>query len=579
MALDGIFLRHIKNELKNQALGGRVSQIYQPNKDELVIGLRTTQGNKKLLLSARANSPRVHFTEFAPENPSVPPMLCMLLRKRLGGGKLIDIRQPELERILFFDFEATNELGDKVILTVAVEIMGKYSNVIILDSESVIIDSLKRVDMTISSQRLVLPNLRYELPPAQGKLSLLVSTAQEVVQKVNGLEKEVSLSKGILSVVQGISPIVCRELECMVSNGEDVTNKNLTAEQTQLFINSLEKLISIVKDCSGTPNMVIGADSKPLDICFIPVTQYNGNATVSKLDSFSDLLDSFYQKRDSADRMKIKAHDLYKLLSNLTDRLFRKINIQQIDLEKCSNREQLRINGDLLQANIYKIQRGANFVEVENFYDENMSTIRIPLNPAISPSANAQKYYKDYRKAKTAQQILTVQIKKATEELEYLDTVLDSLTRAQSEKEIAQIRLELMEQGYIKQPKGKQKPPAALPPIEFTSTDGFKILVGRNNKQNDKLTLKNANKNDVWFHTKDIHGSHTIVVTDGKEISESAILQAAQIAAYHSKARESTQVPVDYTQVRYVSKPSGAKPGMVIYVNNKTVYVTPLIPD
>ncbi|MGN0557968.1 MAG: NFACT family protein [Acutalibacteraceae bacterium] len=583
MALDGIFLHHIKTELEKEAIGARVSQIYQPNKDELVIGLRTQNGNKKLLLSSRANSPRVHFTEYAPENPAVPPMLCMLLRKRLGGGKLISVRQPDLERILFLDFEAVNELGDKVQLTVATEIMGKYSNIIIINGDGVIIDSLKRVDMTMSSQRLVLPNLKYELPPAQDKLSILNSSADEIIKKIKALDRQMPLNKALLAVLQGTSPVVCREIEhktSVLSKADfDITNFNMTAQIEAVLIEQLNTLSDIAKNSSGTPYMIYRNEDngKPFDMSFMQIRQYEGGATVKCYESFSRLADDFYAERDKADRMKIKAADLYKLLTNTMDRLSRKINLQSAELDRCKNREQLRIFGDLLQANLYRIEKGSESVAVQNFYDENMAEITIPLNPAISPASNAQKYYKDYRKAKTAEKMLTQQIEKAKDELDYIDATLDCVSRAESEKDLAQIRLELIEQGYIKAPKGKQKPPAALPPMEFTSSDGFKILVGRNNKQNDKLTLKTANKNDVWFHTKDIHGSHTIVVTDGREITETAILEAAQTAAYFSKARESSQVPVDYTLVRFVSKPSGAKPGMVIYVNNSTVYVTPKI--
>ena len=321
--------------------------------------------------------------------------------------------------------------------------------------------------------------------------------------------------------------------------------------------------------------MVIRDDGKPIDFTFTDIEQYGNFAQIKHFDTYSQLLDSFYETRDSRERMRVKSQDLTKMLVNLSERISRKLAKQKIELKECANREQLRINGDLLQANLYRIERGASFVEVENFYDENMSLIRIKLNPAISPAANAQKYYKDYQKAKNAEHILTEQIEKGRSELEYIDSVLDTVSRAESERELAQIREELTEQGYLRKQKGKQRPQAALPPLEFTSSDGFKILVGRNNTQNDKLTLKIANKNDMWLHTKDIHGSHTVVFAEGREISDTAILEAAQLAAYYSKARESSQVPVDYTLVRYVSKPSGARPGMVIYVNNKTVYVTP----
>ena len=312
-------------------------------------------------------------------------------------------------------------------------------------------------------------------------------------------------------------------------------------------------------------------------VSFLPITQYGESAIVKEYQSFSNLIDSFYFERDRVDRMKVKSQDLHRTISNITERLARKINLQTSELEKCKDRDTLRIKGDLLQANLYRIQRGASSVTVENYYDEN-KPIEITLNPAITPANNVQKYYKDYRKAKTAETMLTEQIKNAKEELVYLDSVADTLDRAVSEKDLSQIRLELTEQGYIKAQKGKQKPPQALPPIEYTTSDGFKVLVGRNNKQNDKLTLKTARKTDLWFHTKEIHGSHTILVLDGKEPTDIAITEAAQIAAYHSKAQQSNNVPVDYTLVKNVNKPTGAKPGMVIYLTNKTAYVMPQIP-
>lgn len=572
MALDGIFLRHIKTEIENGALGARVSQIYQPNRDELVFALRTFGGNKKLLLSARANSPRVNFCVTTPENPAQPPMFCMLLRKRLGGGKLVAVRQMDCDRVLFLDFECVNELGDTVMITVACEIMGMYSNIIVIGQNGVIIDSLKRVDLTMSSKRIVLPNIKYELPEPQDKLNILNSAPEEIAHRINNLDSEMPLNKALLKVIQGVSPIVCRELEYRVMEG--ATNK-LEGVLYEKLICEIERLKRITEKCNEKPCIVYREDGKPMDFCFMPVKQYGGFARVESKDGFSAVLDAFYDERDSRERMRVKSQSLTKLLTNTAERIARKISKQQAELAQCENREQLRICGDLLQANLYRIERGAPFAAVENYYDAEGKTIRIKLNPAISPAANAQKYYKDYQKAKNAESVLGEQIEKGRTELEYIESVLDEVSRAETERELAQIREELTEQGYLHRQKGKQKPISQLPPLEFESSDGFRIFVGRNNRQNDKLTLKTASKNDMWLHTKDIHGSHTIISCDGREISETAIVEAARLASYHSKARNSSQVPVDYTLVRYVSKPSGAKPGMVIYVNNRTVYVTP----
>ena len=331
------------------------------------------------------------------------------------------------------------------------------------------------------------------------------------------------------------------------------------------------------ESCCGKPCIVYREDGRPMDFSFMPIMQYGSYTEVKQTEGYSATVDEFFEERDARERMRVKSHSLNKLLSNLIDRTARKINKQRTELAQCGNREQLRIFGDLLHANLYRIERGAAEVEVENFYDENSALVKIKLNPAISPAANAQKYYKDYQKAKTAETVLTGQIEKSKAELLYLESVADSLSRAETERELSQIREELTEQGYLRRPKGKQPKLTQLPPREYTSSDGFTILVGRNNRQNDKLTLKTAAKTDIWLHTKDIHGSHVIIRCDGKPASDTAIIEAARLAAYHSKARESTNVPVDYTPVKNVSKPAGAKPGMVIYVKNKTVYVEPKI--
>lgn len=572
MALDGIFLRHIKSEIESVALGARVSQIYQPNREELVFALRTMNGNKKLLMSARANSPRVNFCSTTPENPAQPPMFCMLLRKRIGGGKLVAVRQMDCDRVIFFDFECINELGDTVMITVVCEIMGLYSNVIVVNSDGVIIDSLKRVDMTMSSRRLVLPNIMYELPEPQEKLNIVETDVDEIAFKLRNLESEMPLNKALLRVIQGVSPVICREIEYKVMEGATNLIEGVLYDK---LISELKTMKEIAENCSGQPCVIYREDGKPMDFSFMPISQYGGFAKIEYFDSFSGLLDAFYDARDTKERMRVKSQSLVKLLTNISERIARKLSKQQTELKNCENREQLRICGDLLQANLYRIERGAEYVDVENFYDENYGTLRIKLNPAISPAANAQKFYKDYQKAKNAENVLTEQIKKGHNELLYVESVLDTVMRAENERDLAQIRDELTEQGYLHRQKGKQKNSAALPPYEFVSSDGFKILVGRNNRQNDKLTLKMAGKNDIWLHTKDIHGSHAVVFADGREVSDTAIYEAARIAAYHSKAQNSSRVPVDYTLIKYVSKPNGAKPGMVIYVNNKTLYVNP----
>ena len=574
MALDGAFLRHLKKEITDRALGARVDKIYQPNKEELVFLLRTRQEAFKLLLSARANSPRIHFTQYAPENPKVPPMLCMLLRKRLSGAKLVEIRQPGLERLLYLDFDAANELGDKVRLSLVIEIMGKYSNIILVDGQGKIVDALKRVDEEMSSQRLVQPGLTYELPPAQNKPCMLECQPEEIVEAIVHQPKNQSLNKGILNALQGLSPVVCREVEHQVGRGQELFTRDLTQEQKERLRFFLERLFTTVRDTAGEPYMVTKIKGKPMEFSFLNIVQYGTLASVSRWEDFSSLLDEFYEERDRQDRMRVKAQDLLRLLGNASERLSRKINLQRGELARSEDREHLRVCGDLINANLYRIERGSAFADLENFYDENR-LMRIKLDPALNATQNAQKYYKEYRKAKTAQQVLGEQIAQAEQELLYVDSVFDCLSRAQSESELNEIRQELREEGYLKAVRDKRKPPAPLAPLEFVSSEGFRILVGRNNRQNDKLTLKQANNNDIWLHTKNIPGSHTIIVTGGRQPGDATLKEAAMLAAYHSRAKDSSQVPVDYTQIRYVSKPQGAKPGMVIYVHYQTLFVTP----
>lgn len=577
MALDGVFLRHLKEEIGTSLLGTRVDRVFQPNRDELILAFRGFSAAYKLLISARANSARVNLTTIPVENPQQPPMLCMLLRKKLQGAKLLEITQPDLERALMLKFDSVNELGDHVELTLAVEIMGRYSNIILVDENGKIIDALKRVDAEMSSERLVLPGLLYRLPPPQDKLSMLTCTVEEIMARIDALPRDMELSKALMSVLQGISPIIAREVENSAGLGHEVYVKSMTPPQrrrTEMYVTTL---METAKNVSGTPHIVIDPQNKPKDFAFMDIRQYGSAMTVSEKKSFSEMLDAFYAERDQIERMRVKSQDLLRLLANHADRLSRKIANQQAELSACAERDTLRIKGDLLSANMYAIQKGETSVKLQNFYEENLAELEIALDPALTPQQNAQKYYKNYRKAKTAEEKLTEQIGLAQTELTYIDSVFESLALAENERDLNEIRAELAEQGYVRRRAGKknQKQPVLSAPLKFKTSDGFTVLVGRNNRQNDKLTMKDANNNDIWFHTKNIPGSHTVLVTDGKAPTETAMEEAAVLAAQHSRAKDSAQVPVDYTQIRYVSKPQGAKPGMVIYVQYKTVYVDP----
>lgn len=567
MALDGAFLRHIKNEIESIALGARVDKIYQPNREEFVFSLRNKTGAHKLLLSTRANSARVHFTRCLPENPAVPPMLCMLFRKKLLSAKFVAVRQPDLERVLFLDFEAKNELGENEALTVAIEIMGRYSNIILIDSSGKIIDALKRVDAMTSSKRLVLPGLMYRLPPKQNKLSLLTDGIVPIMaEKVNFEIKSnrKSTSEAIMAVVKGLSAIVCDKIEFELEEGK---------------FSSLNEAFSGLKYTivtgEGTPFMVCD-NGRPKDFSFIEPIQYAGQLNIEKVGSFSELLDEFFSHRDSIDRMKTKSHDLRKQINNIISRLKKKMKIQAQEIKINQGKDDLKFRADLINANIYRIKNGVEEVFLENYFDENLCKIKIKLDPTLSPAENAAKLYMEYKKSKVAVAKLTQEVDKAHHEVAYLETVLDEVDRATSESDLLEIKNELFLGGYIKLNKAKDKKIKALPPIEYNLGEKIKVLVGRNNHQNDKLTLKMAAKKDLWFHVKDMPGSHTVLVTDGgSHLDEEILLKTAQIAAYHSKAKSSANVPVDFAFIKDVKKPAGAKPGMVIYNNYRTIYVTP----
>ncbi len=571
MALDGILLNLAKKEILDGAQFGRVEKIHQPSREELVIHLRTKSGAKKLLLSVRANSPRIHFTQHAPENPATPPMFCMLMRKRLVNASLVDIRQSELDRVLYIDFDATNEIGDRVKLTLSIEIMAKHSNIILFDEEGKIIDALKRVDLSQSTVRQILPGFRYTSPPPQNKLNILEHSTDNIISQIKTFETK-TLSSAILSSLQGVSPLTSRELAGEFSEYfvDEVSDAGFEALKDKI-----DNLRQIVETGNAVAFMLKDETGKPVDFSFMPINQYGAKYTSEEKPSFSELLDEFYFECDRLDRTRQKAQDLVKFLGSAIARISKKINLQQVELKQCADREQLRISAELINANLYRLEKGAAFYDLENYYDEN-KPIRIKADPSKTPAANAQKYFKDYRKAKTAEAMLTELIEQGQTDLQYLETVADSLDRASTQAEIEEIRNELVVSGFMKfKKKNNQKQPKLLPPMKYMTSDGFRVLVGRNNMQNDKLSLKTASKADMWLHTQKIPGSHVIIVSDNKEISDDAIVEAAEIAAYHSKARDAKLVPVDYTYVKHLKKPQGAPPGKVIYHIYYSVNVTP----
>ena len=557
MAFDGGFLHRITEEL-NIADDSHVDKIYQPSKDELVLLLRKKNFAKRILICVKPGSARIQFTENKYENPASPPMFCMLIRKYLSAAKLIKVTQPSLERIAELTFSYTNEMGDISEIRLIAEFIGNKTNILLVGADGRIIDCLRKSDPE-TADRLLLPGALYEYPVNQGKLNPLTAETNQICTAA--ITHGGNTAKALLDIIDGFSPLVCREA---VFKSEIAGNLN----------SALNAIVTDLKN-GGTPTMLIKADGTPYDFSYTDISQYAGEFDKKSFKSYSELLDAFYTARENSERLRRSAADIIKLITNLRARTERKLAIRLNDLKKCENRETLRIYGELLKANLYRLQNGATFAEVENYYDE-MKQIRIPLNPALSPQKNADKYFKDYKKTYTAERTLTDLTERDKEELKYFDSVLDSISRSESISEISEIREELALAGYIKQNGARKKKASAVPQFkEYTSDEGYKILVGKNNRQNDYLTTVLAAKNDLWFHVKNIPGSHVIVMCRGGEVSDATVMKAAALAAANSKAAGSSQVPVDYTPVKFVKKPNGAKPGMVIYTTNKTVFVTP----
>lgn len=551
MALDGIFLYHLKNEIAQFAIDSRVDKIHQPSKDEIIINLRSRQGSKKLLLSCNADAARIHFTEFPPENPAKPPMFCLLLRKRLAGAWVTDIEQDNLERILKINFSGTDELGDKTNYSLIIEIMGKYSNIIFVGKDGKIIDSMKRVDENKSHIREVLPGVTYVAPLKQDKFNIFTDDIEKIREKIAQSRK--GMYKAVMEAIKGVSPIICREFEY-----------GLTLDE--------------FKKQAQNPTPTVVFTDAPKDFAFIDIKQYDNLATINHYDTFSQLLDYFYYERVRLMRIKARSADLFKTVTTLQERAVRKAINRTQELEDCKDKETYKLFGDLIAANMYRLEKGVPYYDLENYYDNN-KIVRIPADIMLTPSQNSQKYYKEYRKKQVAESKLNEFINEANDEADYFESVIDSLSRAETDGEITAIKAELASQGYIKKGNDKKKEQKSLKPMHFKTRDGFDVYVGRNNIMNDKLTMKTAKNYDTWFHVQSAAGSHVICETSGNQISDGAIHDCAVIAAYFSKARESSNVAVDYTLVKNVRKPNGAKPGFVVYDPYKTEFATPTIDE
>ena len=568
MAIDAICLQAVAGELRPQLLGLRVDKVQQPARDQVVLLFR----GKRLLLNAGAGAPRLQLTEILRDNPAEPPMFCMLLRKHLSGARVAGLTQPPLERLVKIEFDASDELGRAGRRTLVLEAMGRRSNLILLDGEGRVIDSLRRVDADMSAARQVLPGLFYQPPASTGRLPFLEETEEGFSARFAAAAAEKTLDAFLLDQYFGLSPLMARELAFQA--GGDVDARVFQTGGPGPLWRALEDFQNRVREERFTPVCLL-RDGKPLDFACVPVGQYGGAAECVAYPSFSALLDAFYEAREKQERARQRGADLLRAASTARDRLRRKLALQEKEYAATQDRDKLRIQGDLITANLYRMERGQSRLECENYYEAG-APASIPLDPLLTPQQNAAKYYKRYAKAKTAEKYLQEQMDLARRDLEYLESVLAEIAQAETEADYLDIRAELREAGFLKkQGRVKKEKSRSAAPWEFCTSSGLRVLAGRNNRQNDKLTLKDADRRDLWLHTQKIHGSHVILRCAGRTPSEEDIAEAAMVAAWFSQARESGNVPVDYTEVRNVKKPAGGRPGMVIYTTCRTVNVTP----
>ncbi len=567
MPFDAIFLSAVAQELRQKIIGLRIEKIQQPARDTVILQLR---GKEKLLLSANVNRPRIHLSTAGYENPAQPPMFCMLLRKHLSGGRIAAIDQPPAERVVDLSVDCTDEMGIPCRKHLILELMGRNSNLILTAEDGHIIDCLRRVDLEMSELRQVLPGLFYRQPPRQGRRLPGETGEEEILSLLRQINSSKRLDKWLIESFDGFSPLVARELSYGFSGETD----------TDLLTLNLEKLAEYLEGqfCrTDYRPILLSREGQPSDYSYRPIFQYGSFMQCSEEDSFSRLLDLFYSKTEHSDRMRQKTQTLRKSLTTLRERTLRKLELQRKEYESTLDRESLRQKGDIVTANLHAISRGQTLLRTEDFYHD-MVEIEIPLKPELSPQQNAARYYKEYTKAKNGEKILSQQIRQGELEADYLGTVLDELSRVENEADLAEIRMELEQGGYVRrESKKQQKQPKTQPvrPMEFRSSDGYTIYVGKNNRQNDLLSLKMARKDDLWLHIQKFHGTHVIIVCGGTEPPDQTVTEAAQLAAFYSQAREGQNVPVDVTPVRFLKKPNGAKPGMVVYDKYRTVIVTP----
>ena len=569
MALDAALLELTARELKQRLADARIDKIFEPTRDEVVLHLRTRTESHRLLVSARSGSARVCITQETFENPAAPPSFCMLLRKHFSGGRLVDVRVIPGERIAFFDFACTNEMGDSVCNTLAAELMGRYSNIVLVQGGK-ILDALKRVDFEASAVRQLLPGLPYTLPPKPDRPLLMQAPPQALAALC--AQKDMPVADALMKATGGCGPAVCREAAFRAFGTEDIYAAAMTEAQCAALAAQLEELQAVWR-AGGTPTAVVNAEGRPVEFSFVPLHQYGETCSLVPYESCSALLEGYYAAKDKAERLRQRSKDLAKTVKNLYERAQRKLSARRAEQEESEQSGHLRVWGELLMANLWALRKGDRAAAVTNYYTG--ETENIPLDVRLSPTANAQKYFKEYKKKQTAAKVLRQLIEESQAEVAYLETVLYEVGQAEGEAALAEVREELRAGGYLKRSRQKEKKQKPADFIRYRSSDGFVILVGRNNMQTEKLTLKTARGRDVWFHVKNAPGSHVVVLCEGQEVPNRTKTEAAILAAYHSSQNGGAKVPVDYTFVKHIRKTGGLRPGMVLYDIYETAYVTP----
>lgn len=578
MAFDAGMLACVINEINVNAKGGKIEKIYQPEKEEIILSVRANGKTKRLLINVGSSCPRIGFTEIQKENPIQAPMFCMLLRKHLGSAVLSDISQQGFERVARLTFDTRDEMGFECKRYIFAEIMGKYSNLVFTDDKMKIISAVKTVDFTTSSLRQVLPGMTYELPPAQDKQNPMSETKDGFISRLSSFCADRSADKFITSCYLGISSSNAREI-CYRATGK--TDTPIALCSSDRLWDSFCGFVSSVKENSYSPCVIIDG-SLPVEYSFITLSHYGNNVACRNFSSASEALDIFFESRDKEQRIKQRAADILRMLTNAEARLIKKLEAQKHELEECRLGEKYKKYGDLITSNLYMLSRGqaaAELVDYESWDEEHCEygKIVIELDGKLTPAANAQRYYKRYNKTKSAKTELSKQIEIGRRELEYIYSVFDALTKAETAADISEIRDELYRSGYASKMKGYSAPKKQSAPAvaQFITTNGYKVLCGKNNIQNEYITHRLAEKHDYWFHAKNTAGSHVLMITSGEEPPAEDFTDACMIAAYYSKARGGESVEVDYLLAKGVKKVPSSKPGFVVYHNNWSAYITP----